>query len=349
MALPVLTWLSAAETLIKVTTPTYADFLNAVETKVNASTHWKVNKKTLDAPNNRGYVELAPKSAVAGVTEGRILLLFSTGTVAGAAGSERPLKACRVAPNNTEDAGLTCKMWAGFSPDANSGIGGPTNDPWTNATPYGASPQWSQLFALNNGIPAANGTLGIIESAEGICLYWSDSTGSNLQGIIGGRMMESLDGNTGYWMLSGLKSALDSQAAGPGWNTIPSQNYLPPLGYGALNNSSNGNNGPWAVAFKSGVLYGIGRNWELINYGAGNYGYSGPDGALLQSVILCGGPYYSGQSGAFQGLMRQVRWGPDAYRLQRLYSSGVEQAICFNYANSASGAKPGGLWFDHFR
>lgn len=350
MVLPTLTWTSPAESLIKASTPNYSDFLNAIETKINASTHWKINKKTLDAGNSRGFLEIAPKSTLAGVTEGRILFLFSTGTVAGASGAERPLKACRIAPYDGQDTNLLCKMWAGFSPDANSSTSGPANDPWTSATPYGATPLWSGLATVNSTYPVANSMLGLIESAEGLALYWTAASGNEINGLVMGRMMETLDGNTGYWMLHCLQSCTDNNFGTAGWYIQPGGLTAPPLGYSMYSQSLDTNVRPWTLVFKGNVLYGVGRNWETGAQGGANaHGYSGVDGALLQAIILAGGTYFGGPAGYFQGIFRQVRWGPAAQRKQKLYSSGVEQAICLHYATASTGPQDYGFWFHHFR
>lgn len=349
MPLPTLSWLTATETLISASTPDYAAFINAVEAKINASTYWAVNNKTLDAANSRGHIELKPKSSLAGVTEGRVLLLFSTGTAAGAGGLERPLAACRQPPWNSASTSLQCKMWVGFSDNANSSASGPTNDPWTSATPYGATPNWSRLFPLNANNPAANDTLGLIESAEGLCLYWAVVGGANIQGIIVGRLLEELDGNTGYWMLSGLYCSADNALTTTGWNSVASAAQLPPFGLGSFQHSAASPTRSWAVAFKSGLLYGVGRNWEAIAANQVTNAMSGPAGAVFQSILMGGGFYVSGSSDGLQGVLRQLRWGPPAYRGQRLFSGGIEQGIHLNYATVVVGAKPGGIWFDHFR
>ena len=173
-----------------------------------------------------------------------------------------------------------------------------------------------------------------------------------MQGIIGGRILEALDGNTGYWMLSGLYSQDDSASDVGAWSSYPNADYFPPLSAATRQHSVGYAYRSWAVGIKGGVLYGLGRNWDALNtsgQGVVAAGYSGSDGALLQALILAGGPYSAGVSDSFQGLMRQVRWGPAAYRGQKLFSSGVEQAIHLNYANAGVGVKPGGLWFDQFR
>lgn len=351
MPLPTLTWNISPESLIAASTPTYADFLNAIETRINASTYWRVNSKNLDVGNSRGYIELAPKSATVGVTEGRLLVLFSTGTVSGSAGTERPVTTCRAAPWNSATTGLTVRMWVGFSPDADSSVSGPASDPWTSATPYGATPRWSKLFSLNASTPNANSTIQIIESAEGIALYWAMASGTEVNGIVFGRLLEAIDGETAHWSMHGLyTTAGDVSTSTTGWNGIPNNDYFPPISVAYVNFSGyNSSNRTWMVAFKGNVLVGLGRNWSTASSGFVQGCMSGPDGALLQSIILGGGNYYAGASDAFQGLYRQVRFGPAAYRGQKLYSGGVEQAIHLNYAAAATGAKIYGLWFDNFR
>jgi len=349
MTLPVLTWALTTQTTISVGAPTYADFLNAVENQINASTYWKVNNKTLDAGNSRGYIELAPKSLVAGVTEGRILILFSSGTVAGATGSERPLIACRNPPWNTATAALAVKTWVGFSPDANSSSSGPVNDPWINSTPYGATPVWSRLFPLNAATPQNLSSMQCIESSDGIALWWTGGSANDINGIISGKLLESVDGNTGYWMCSGLYTSNEAAApSGGGWNTPPTSDTFPPIAAGYTQNNTGAAARSWAVAFKGSTLYGIGRNWAINTSTFTAQGFSGPDGAALQAVLLCGNVFTS-SGDSLIGIFRQVRWGPAAYRGQKLFSGGVEQAICLNYLSSGAGVKHGGLWFDHFR
>jgi hypothetical protein len=203
-------------------------------------------------------------------------------------------------------------------------------------------------MALNAGNPIANSTVQIIDSSEGIAVYWTALTTAEIQGFVFGRLWETVDGNTAYWMLNGFASTGDNAAATTGWSLIPSGSSSPPLA-SALN---QWNNGPatrgWAIGFKAGILYGFGKIFDTISGSSINQGYTGPDGAVLQAFIL-GGGVYTAQSDNLQGIYRQVRLGPSAYRGQKLYSGGIEQAICLNYATLAVGQKPGGLWFDHFR
>ena len=348
MPLPVLTWNIASETLISGSTPTYADFLNAVETKINASTHWRVNNKTLDAGNSRGFIEIAPVSTLAGVVDGRVLLLFSTGTVAGAGGTERPLQACRQPPWNINTSSLVCRMWAGMSPNAASTGSGPANDPWTSATPYGNGPDWTKLFPLNANIPAANDTLGLIESAEGFCLYWAVNGGANIQYLLAGRLLESTDGNSAGWIMNAAYATSDANVSATGWNSIASTINYPPIALASVQHSSGGSVKSWGVTIVSSVVYGMGRDWEICSSQVQG-SKSGSAGAVLQSIIVGGGPYTGGAADGFLGTLRQMRWGPAAYRGQRLFSGGIEQAICLNYATAGTGPKVGGLWFDNFR
>jgi hypothetical protein len=346
MPLPVLTWAQTPASLITVGVPTYQEFLDKVESVINASTYWKVSKKTLDAGNSRGYVEIAPKSALAGVTEGRVMLMFSTGTVSGAAGSERPLQACRNAPWATATTSLACKMWAGVSDNANTADGvGPANDPWTSATPYGAS-NWSKLFPLNATIPAANATIGLIESAEVFALYWTTSAGSEIEYLISGRGLE-YDDNTAYWMIGGIGGP-DTTASATGWNTILGL-ATPPIGACAVQNSTGTSTRAWTAALIGGNLYGIGRNFQTVDTSGVNAGFLSLTRARFAAIPLCGGIYTAGSNDADLGTFRQVRWGPPAYRGQILTDTGVTQGIHLNYAPASTGAKPWGLWFDNFR
>lgn len=351
MPLPTLTWSIATETLISATTLAYDTFLNAIETMVNASAGWRVNAKNLDAGNSRGWVELAPRTALSGVAAGRVLILFSTGTVAGAAGTERPLQACRNAPWASSTTVLACKLWVGFSDNANSTLSvGPANDPWTSATPYGAA-NWSKLFPLNATVPVANSFLNVIDSAEGICLYWTaaGTTANEINYVIAGRLLESADGETGNWMCAGGGAAGDSAASFTGWATVVSGQSGAPVSEASLQHSAGNFVRSWAAALSSGNLFGIGRAWSAANNNAVSGSMSNASVALFQAIVLGGGIYTAGSSDQFVGIFRQVRWGPAAYRGQQLFNAGVKQGICLNYTSSAGGAKPFGLWFDDFR
>lgn len=352
MPLPVLTWNQILDQLVSVSIPTYDVFLNAIETLIGASTHWRINAKNLDVANSRGWIEFAPKSTLAGVTEGRVLLLFSTGTVAGTAGNERPLTACRNAPWAIATTSLSPKMWIGFSDNANSALTvGPASDPWTSATPYGSS-TWSKLFPMNALNPGANCLLSLIESAEGFAICWSNGgTGSEIQYLIAGRLVETVDGETGYWMATAGNTSTETGTALNGWQNIPTALQLPPLGHASIQHSTGSGARAWgAILGGSGVLYGCGRTqWHVQNTSDVLGGMSSVSVALFLPIILGGGPYSSGSSDGFLGIFRQVRWGPAAYRGQSLISGGVTQGLCLNYAAAGTGAKPWGLWFDNFR
>lgn len=347
MTLPVLTWTQTPASLISVGVPTYQEFLEKIEAVIAASTYWKVSKKTLDAGNSRGFVELAPKSALEGVTEGRVLILFSTGTVSGSAGTERPLSACRNAPWAASTTTLACKMWTGMSDNANTADGvGPANDPWTSSTPYGAS-NWTKLFPLNVVIPGANATIGLIESAEVFALYWSTSVGNDIQYLIGGRGLE-YDDNVAYWILTSGGAATDTSASSTGWNGVM-QAQLAPLAHVQYQHSAGVAARAWGAAIISGFLYGLGRNFLTVDLSGANAGFLSLTRARFAAIPLCGGIYTAGSNDAELGTFRQVRWGPPAYRGQVLTDSGVTQGIHLNYATAATGAKPWGLWLDNFR
>jgi hypothetical protein len=347
MPIPVLTWTQTPASLITVGIPTYQEFLDKVEAVITASTYWKVSKKTLDAGNSRGYVEIAPKSSLAGVTEGRVLLMFSTGTVAGVAGSERPLQACRNVPWASATSSLACKMWAGMSDNANTADGvGPANDPWVSAAPYGAS-NWTKLFPLNCSVPAANATIGLIESAEVFALYWVTAAGADVQYLIGGRAIE-YDDETAYWAISG-NGVAESTASSAGWVTTMNTGAASPITHGVDQHSGASASRSWLVCLISGFLYGLGRNFSTPSPSATSAGFLSLARARFAAIPLCGGVYTAGSNDSDLGTFRQVRWGPPAYRGQILTDSSVVQGIHLNYASAATGANPWGLWFDNSR
>ena len=352
MALPVLTWNIINETIITVTVPTYADFLNKVESVIAGSTHWRVNAKNLDAVNSRGWIELAPKSNVAGVTEGRILLMYSTGSVSGSVGNERPLIATRQPPWDTASSGFYIKMWIGISNNAASAENvGPAADPWTNASPYGGS-NWSRLFPLHSGYPSGSSFIGVIDSAESITIYWTSGNVNQIQYFTAGKLLESVDGESASWLaFIGLTYGdFNTPAPGGPWISAPTTDNLPPIAQSTSQNSTGVNQRSVGFAIINGVLYGVGQSsFARVSSSSILSGMSNNTSAIFQAIPLSGGPYNTGASDSLLGFFRQVRWGPAAYRGQKLSSSGVEQGICLNYASASAGQKPWGLWFDHFR
>jgi hypothetical protein len=212
---------------------------------------------------------------------------------------------------------------------------------------------WSKLCALNAGIPDAASTMQIIESAEGIALTWYTASQVQTQGIIAGRLVEDIGGETAIWMLSGISSSNDAYANGAAWTSIPTSSDYPPLGGAMSAYNANNSYRAWTFAIDaSGLLIGCGRaHPEVFSGNSVIAGLANATQAAFTTILLGGGAYSPSQKDALVGIMRQVRWGPPAYRGQRLYAGSpiVEQGIHLNYAIASSGAKVGGLWFDHFR
>ncbi len=348
MTIPTLTWVKSSEQIIPCAgaTVTYAEQLNKIKALIDASTYWNAFL-SLDAGNNRGYIELRPKSVTVGITEGRCIYCVANAPVTGAAGSERPLQANRLAPWATATTTLSCKQWVGFSP--NAATTGPDNDPWGGTTGVytGGAKVWSKLLGMNLAVPLPNQTMWVMESAEVISVGWTANS-NQVACFTFGKIIEAVDGNSADWGLI-VQCQGDSSAAIAPWNTVPSATDSAPLGAATAQSSAGVVARTAGVMQKTdGTLYGFGRTQfdTLITVGAG---YSNINDALLQAIIVSGGIYTSGGGDTLIGLLRQIRWGgPLAMRGQRLIDNvGATQALYLNFSLSAT--QKGGLWFHNSR
>lgn len=330
MTLPTLTWSKRTESsfIIAGAIPTLAEIITKFQTFVDGCTHWKCTQAVLDGANSRGYLEIAPRSAVAGITEGRCLITYN---------ALNPITGNNfVTGNKLLPAGSDnlSRIWAGISSNANTV--GPTNDPYTGSPYPGKS-----FSGLNNygGTPPNGAALGAIESAEGIVLYWF--VGSTMFFIVFGRLAESLDGNSAEWcMLHGGYS---------GWsNTVSSINIPHPMYYASNNHSAgSANSMKGCVLRDDGSIISISRA-QFDTLATLGQGYAGVDYAVLQTIIASGGNWFNGVQTNLYCVMRQMRWGPPAFNLQRLIDSGSNtQAIAWNWSTSTS--QVGAIWFDNQR
>ena len=197
MTIATLTWNLNAEYVIPVasTEATYSEFLNTLITMIGASTYWKVTGSGFDAGNNRGYVELASKDATAGITEGRVLIAYSS------IQSSAKLNASWLnAPFAAAAATNLSRAWIAFSPNANTA--GPVNDPFGASDPYSGK-TYSKFWPCGGTRVAPGAIMGFIESNEAFCLYWtcySDTSSVwQQQQIIAGRIAENYDASAAEW------------------------------------------------------------------------------------------------------------------------------------------------------
>ncbi len=351
---PTLAWVKSAETSIPCAgaTVTYAEFLNTLDTLIGASTYWN-STKSLDAGNTRGYIELRPKSATAGITEGRCLILFNTGTVGAATPNEKPSASFRLAPWSTATTTLTPRLWVGMSP--NAATTGPTNDPYgTGASqPYtGGSTVWTKLIPLNSTIPPTGQTMWIIESNEAIAVCWTTAANTGAH-IIFGKFWEAVDSLSTEWALAISKTTGETTAAAASWSStvaadVSGNDASPPFGCAYLQHSAGTAARAAGIAQKSdGTLYGLGRIQFSTVDTSNPRNYAGASGTLLEAVVLGGGTYTGGAQTGFLGFARQMRWGPAAKRSQTGSVSGVTKAYHLTYDNAT--AQGCGIWFHNDR
>ncbi len=347
MTIATLTWVKSTEQGIPCAgaSVTYAEMLNKMKGLIDASTYWD-STINLDAANNRGYLELRPKSLTAGITEGRCLYCVANAAVAAASGSERPLKANRLAPWSTADTTLTCKQWVAFSP--NAATTGPNNDPWGTGTTYnGSGVFWSKLAALSAVVPGAGQFMWIHESAEVIAVCWTIAA-NQVAYFIFGKIVEAPDGNSVDWGLIAPSGAGETAAPGQCWVAAAPNTFSPPIGVASDQYSAASVIRAYGLMIKSdGTMYGFGRT-QFDSLSVCGSGYGNPTDAVLQSIVLGGGTYFSGSLDILIGFLRQMRWGPMALRGQRLIDSlGVTQATYLNYHLSTN--TRGGIWFHNSR
>lgn len=328
-----LTWTQSADSAIAVAgaTATYDEFLNKIESLVNATTGWKVTQKTLDAANNRGYIELAPTSTATGITEARYLIAIATVSSGSA-----------VHANNQQlpySSSSSPRIWVGFSNNANTT--GPTNSPYSSSQAYTSN--WSRMFLLGGTYPSNGHLFWTVDSAEGLALFWRTSA-SSACGMVMGRLMELPDGTDalwGLWLTGGnWGQTTDATSAA---NLLSYAYYLGyngtyTVGYGA---------GVSVYMSASGLLYACGVPYQDGN-GNEYLGYSSLTYAVFTTIVLSGGLWANGQGvNQLQGSWRQIRRGPAAIRRQRLIDSGVTQGYYLHFNSSTD--QTGGIWFDQQR
>lgn len=341
MALNTLTWTKSTEQTIPCAgaTVTYAEFLGRMKALIDASANWNATLAT-DAGNNRGYLELSPRSA--GVTGGgKLIYAMSNAAVPGAAGSERPLQANRLAPWAAATTGLACTRWVGFA----VGAGAVTpSDPFSATVPTYASPAvWSKLVAHSVAVPPASQVMAIIESAEAVCVYWTVAA-NQVAGFVFGKIVETPDGSSADWGLIVITTGGDT-SIGAAWTGLPSVANLPPLGTAGVQHSGGSVNRAAGVMLKAdGTLYGFGRtSFSTLAANDSGAGFANSSEALLQAIVVAGGLYFSGPSDSLIGVLRQMRWGPPALRAATGYSNGAKIGLHLNF--HASTQQLGGLWF----
>jgi hypothetical protein len=363
MPLPQLTWNTIPDRIISASAWNYQTFLNRIEEHINASTHWRVNSKVIDGPNARGFIEIAAKSNLPTIRDARFMILANeNNSPMGSADVVAPAICMGIWAQTVTTAPFS-RIAIGFSPDAASTESGPVQNPWTSATPYGAGKMWSRVAPLH-GVPGEIARLHLIESAEVFNLNWIASNSENLNGVVFGNWLERKDGETadcGMWTWKVTQpNATHSAALAPegteaGWFEVPTAEKSAPLQSpffsGSLQPATY--SAPLAVVFRDGYLHAVGQMvYASLSFSGGTVtygGYAGSDGAMLQAFPVCGSIYAGSISDENMGILRQIRRGPPGIRGERFLSSGVEQAICMNYAGAPTGRKPGALWFDHFR
>lgn len=342
MALDTLTWTKSTEQSIPCAgaTVTYAEFLDKMKALIDASTHWNATV-TNDTGNNRGYIELSPRSA--GVTGGgKLLYAMANTAVAGSAGSERPLQANRLAPWAAATSTLACTRWVGFAVGAGSVT---PSDPWGATVPTYASPAaWSKFVACGTVVPPASQAMAIIESAEAICVYWTHAA-NQIAGFVFGKIVETPDGASADWGMILLGASGDATNSAGGWTSIPNTNTSPPLATAGMQHSGGSSvRAPGLMLKADGSTYGFGRtSFATLTANDSGAGYSNSSEALLQAIVVAGGLYFSGSSDLLIGVLRQMRWGPPALRAATGYSNGVKIGVHLNF--HASTQQLGGLWF----
>lgn len=342
MALDTLTWTKSTEQAIPCAgaTVTYAEFLDKMKALIDASTHWNATV-TKDAGNNRGYIELSPRSA--SVTGGgKLIYAMSNAAVPGAAGSERPLQANRLAPWATATSSLACTRWIGFAVGADAIT---PSDPWSATAPLYASPAyWSKFIAHGVTVPPASQVMAIIESAEAICVYWTVAA-NQVAGFVFGKLVETPDGSSADWGAIVMPAAGDNTNAGSAWTAVPSTGALSPLGAAGHQHSVGAVTRAVGVMMKTdGALYGFGRtSFATLSTTEAGAGYANASEAMLQAIVVAGGLYFSGSSDSLIGVLRQMRWGPPALRAATGYSNGAKIGIHLNF--HASTQQLGGIWF----
>lgn len=347
MPLNRLQWTQSTSTpTIAGATATAAQMLTGIENLISSSTYWN---KTKNATSTKGTIELAPKSTDADIKDGRCLICFSDDTIGAASPNERPSVSNRLAPYATATTTLTPKQWVGFSP--NAGTTGPGTDIWTStSSPYTT---WSKLVPLNTLRMSTGRKMGIIQSAQGICIWWQIDSALFMQYIIFGRLSIKDDAVSANWCLFTADTATQTTAptAGYGWS---SANYLatnavsPPIASGYLQHSAGTPRKAIGLMFDGTTLYGVGRTFSTTTSTTADQDitYKSTNSVRLVPITLSGGTYTGGASDDAIAQLRQIKLGPPAYRGQTITASAITQAICFHYHGSTT--TRGGLWFDNY-
>lgn len=337
-----LTFVRSNETTITMAgaSATAIELLTAIKALVDASTYWN-GTLTTDAGNARAYLEFAPKS---GATM-RGLLAYSTGTVAGVVGTERPLKAFRQTPYATADATLAQRMWVGVSPDA----GATANDPYAGG---GTQPytNWTKFLPVSSIQPPAGSTMWILESAEGIAVLWTVAANA-VNGFEVGNYFEAADRQSTKASVVSLMAAGDTTAPATShaWkvgNDVVAADY----GLPALCNNQHSAGTALRVAMlvmgTDHILYGAGRN-QFDTLGTYAMDYNGATAGMWENISLAGGQYVAGSSTQPLGYYRQHFWGPQLVRAQGASVAGVNTGYVMGY-DSATPRK-GVVWCNQAR
>lgn len=332
MTLPTLTWTRRTTSwVIAGATPTQSEIIDKLVAFIGTSTFWKVTASVKDTPAaGQGYIEIAPVSATAGITEMRFLLTYSSEVTPSALGASN-----RVAPYASVTSAT--RFWVGGSP--NAATTGPNANPWTSKAYTSAG--WAGMTPLNSGgsiaAPVNASELGMIESNEILCLYWF--YGSNIiTGFIGGNMLEAPDGNSaafGFTTNMG-QSQVPTSSAAEHWFRASSNNSAGSTSIGkALTVDSSSTIVAMSRTQFDGVGSQVGAGYTMNTY------------AILMPILIAGGPWAAGDSDVGRGFARQMRWGPAAWNGQVMTDGTTQQAICLNYHQSL--AKVAGIWFDQQR
>lgn len=334
-----LTFARSAETVIPMVgaTATAIEFLTALKALIDASTYWNATQ-TNDAGNGRGYLEFAPKS---GATL-RGLLAYSTGTVAGTAGTEMPSVNFRQAPWATATSALTQRMWVGVSPDA----GTTANNPYLAGGAVQPYTKWTKFMPVNTIAPPTASVMWIIESAEGIAVLWTVAANC-VQGFIIGEYFEDLARNSTKALVAVCLSQPDSTvpATNACWfasgDAVTAEAYGIPSGCAVAHSAAAGLRAGCLVMGTDGVLYGAGRNqFDSIQPGAMNLN-GGTTGQFI-NISLGGGPYTAGSNTAPLGYFRQHFWGPQVLRSQGAWQGATNIGWAMGYDSAT--IRKGMVW-----
>jgi hypothetical protein len=272
--------------------------------------------------NDRGYIEIKPRSPTAGIKEARLLITYS------AASSVQYPDSLSLLPTNNAQY----RVSSGISPNANTN--GPDADPFSGrAYATGGFAGMSGSDSPTNGC-----ALGAIESEESLLIYWFNSTTMHWTGI--GKLAESADASAVEWV---------QFSSGSGWNGYPSGSsnsyFLPYYGY-AYSASGVAYYPRMVVVRSDGTAIGLGcpQNGVLpVDV------YSGVDFAIVQAIPMLGGNWFSGINPSKNYcILRQMRFGPKAINLERLVDQDTgKQMIALNSDQNVRQA--GTIWWDNQR